>query len=350
MATIWEKYPAIVTRHDPDSKLGRIYCAIPGILGDETTEYPDPIDPVFDWGWFFLPDIGEEVEIEIVVEDDTGEDVRAQAFVDDPRIRWRGKRFRADEKTLDEGGRQPHELFTSKNYGKRRGFATPQGHVLFFDDTEDDKQITLAWREAPDSANFSQLTFDKDGSAMLLNRQGSILFLNADGGEVMLADEHGNSYSSNDEGIKIIDIFNNSIELRDGVITVLGATDTLVQAGGNVVVEAGSDLRATIGGDLIADVTGDANVIAANANVTCGELVLDGDTVAIAKNADQAGVRGDELSTYLTSRLSVATAFGPSGPSSVPLAAGVELSTVTTLRCSVWSVLLTLALFLWWVR
>ena len=350
MATVTEKYPAIVSRLDPDSQVGRIFCKIPGILGDEETEYPDPIDPVFDWGWFYTPDIGEEVEIEVVVEDDSGEDIRQQAFVDDPRIRWRGKRFRADDKDLAAGGRQPHDLFTSKNYGKRRGFSTPQGHVLLFDDTENDKQITLAWREGPDSANYSQLTFDKDGSIILNNKNGSILTLDAKNGQVMMADEHGNSYSSDDSAIRIIDIWNNSIEFKDGVITVLGATDTLVKAGGNVVVEAGSDLQATVEGDLVATVTGVADIVADNASITCGALLLDGDTVDIAKGADASAVRGEDLDTYLTSSLSVSTAFGPSGPSSVPLTPGVELSTVTTLKCSIVAVLLALAFFLGWVR
>lgn len=43
--------------------------------------------------------------------------------------------------------------------------------------------------------------------------------------------------------------------------------------------------------------------------------------------ADQAMVRGDALNAFLTERLSVPTAFGPSGPSLVPLIDGLELST-----------------------
>lgn len=42
--------------------------------------------------------------------------------------------------------------------------------------------------------------------------------------------------------------------------------------------------------------------------------------------ADSEMVRGTELATYLLTKLSVLTAFGPSGPAIVPLAPGVELS------------------------
>jgi hypothetical protein len=48
--------------------------------------------------------------------------------------------------------------------------------------------------------------------------------------------------------------------------------------------------------------------------------------------ADSEMVRGTELSTYLTTKLSVLTAFGPSGPATLPLAPGVELSTLGRLR------------------
>lgn len=48
--------------------------------------------------------------------------------------------------------------------------------------------------------------------------------------------------------------------------------------------------------------------------------------------ADDVAVRGRALSLWLTTQLSVATAFGPSGPALMPLRAGVELSATLEIR------------------
>lgn len=48
--------------------------------------------------------------------------------------------------------------------------------------------------------------------------------------------------------------------------------------------------------------------------------------------ADASAVRGEDLNTYLTTKLSVPTAFGPSGPAVLPLTPGIELSTVVKLK------------------
>lgn len=49
-------------------------------------------------------------------------------------------------------------------------------------------------------------------------------------------------------------------------------------------------------------------------------------SILIGPAADQAMVRGNALNEYLTQRLSVLTPMGPSGPSTVPLEVGRELS------------------------
>jgi hypothetical protein len=136
-----ERYSAIVSKNDdPDfPNLGRIFVKCLEITGDETTELPHPIYPAFDWGWFYVPDVDEEVEIEAVVEDDQREDTRGQAFLEEPRFTWRGKRFSSDE---GDGARPINPAFTAVNYGKRRGFATPAGHVLVFDDESGDVFLT----------------------------------------------------------------------------------------------------------------------------------------------------------------------------------------------------------------
>lgn len=57
-----------------------------------------------------------------------------------------------------------------------------------------------------------------------------------------------------------------------------------------------------------------------------GALTLKVDSVQIGDGATEAAVLGDALSTWLTTNLTVGTAFGPSGPSTVALGSS-ELST-----------------------
>src|SRR6185436_657282 len=141
MTTITETHIATVTAiQDPD-KRGRIRVACVGLLGDETTEVPHWIEPALEWGWFVVPDVGEIVDIELVAHDSTDESP-GQSSINTPNMRWRGRHW-GGSKT--DAARPIPEDFTTKNYGKRRGFATPGGHILMFDDTEGGEKISLAW-------------------------------------------------------------------------------------------------------------------------------------------------------------------------------------------------------------
>jgi len=118
------------------------------LLGSDDVVLQDWIDPCFDWGWFYVPDVGEQIEIEVVSGSDRDE-VPGQAFLEAPNFRWRGKRFYDPERPLDQGGpKTPINEAFKTNYGKRRGFATPGGHILIFDDTPGLETITLTWKNA----------------------------------------------------------------------------------------------------------------------------------------------------------------------------------------------------------
>lgn len=315
MAVQRERYPAIVTSIDDDQKRGRVFVKCLQITGDDDQVYPEPIEPSWDWGWFYVPDVGEEIEIEVVVSDDQEEDTFQQAFLEYPQITWRSKRHASQE---GEAPRLVNSLFTEKNYGKRRGFATPTGHVMMFDDTDGDEQVLLTWKKNG-AEEYAFLSFDKDGSAILSNKNGSMVYLNAADGEIMIADEHGNSISTADTGIKVIDQFSNVIELKDGVVQVLAQGDANITAGGNVVVDAGSDVQVDADGDCV---------------VTCVQATIDADTYSLGKNADSALVRWVELEPWLNGH-GHPDAFGGTGPANagtmgpVPVAAA---STIGTLR------------------
>ena len=168
----YQRFMAEVTRTNDPLKRGRIVVKSFDFTGDDETNLLDPddikngwVEPSFDWGWFYIPDIGELVEIEILVSS-PNDMYEYQSSVMNPRIFWRGKRYPGDEgKNFDnspitekQGARPIPDEFV-ENY-KRRGFATPLGHILYFDDTEGASEICLSWKE---NSKVHAIRLDKDG-------------------------------------------------------------------------------------------------------------------------------------------------------------------------------------------
>lgn len=164
-------YPAKVTFNKDPKKRGAIRVACIGIIGDDETEIPLDVLPVHAWGWFFVPDIGEIVEIECI-EGSSEDEQHGQASIDNLDLKWRSARHYGN----DEGDTPTpiNPAFTSKNYGKRRGFATPAGHIFMFDDTEGQEEITLSWK---DGSAF--ITFDPKGTITLQNKAGASIVMDA---------------------------------------------------------------------------------------------------------------------------------------------------------------------------
>ncbi len=263
-----EVYEARVTSLNPDDPPGCIRVACQGLLSDEDSELPMAIPPLFDWGWFLIPDPGETVEIEVR---NSGTKSKLGSSVLGLDIHWRGKRYYTGDSTEAETEvRQVHEDFTKKNYGKRRGFATPQGHIIYFDDTEGDKKIQVTWK---DGEKFQFISFDNDG-ALISNQNGTFIQLDAENEEMKIIDQHGSSISSNEDGIKMIDKFKNIIEMKDGAIQIVS------QDG---IVATGKDFTAATG------------------------------TVNLVDGADDFLVRGADLIAWLMGHVHP-TGMGPSGP------------------------------------
>jgi hypothetical protein len=160
-----EYYPARVTANDDPDKRGRLRIACVGLLGDDETDLPMWVEPALDWGWFYVPDVGEIIEIGCVT-GSAQDESRGQMSLDNLDIKWHGARFY----NTDEDTPTPvNPIFTDTNYGKRRGFATPLGHFIMFDDTEDAPELTVSWVSKKDAGaeEVTILNINKDGEALL---------------------------------------------------------------------------------------------------------------------------------------------------------------------------------------
>lgn len=207
----------VVANKDPEQR-GRIKCACVGLLGDEDEALPMWIPPVGEWGWFIVPDIGEQVELEFISREDDDESF-LQASIANHDIRWRGRHW-SPQAEGDQARPIPDDFKT--NYGKRRGFTTPRGHVFLFDDTEGKEKISMMWAGGAKPADkFAYWSFDEDGSFLVANKNGSLFYLNAKDNEASWIDQFGNSIRQGATGICWTDKFGNIIESKDGAIQVL---------------------------------------------------------------------------------------------------------------------------------
>lgn len=171
-----QEYTARVTHIDGPDRPGPgwIKVTCPGFIGTDEV-LPDWIEPLLDWGWFYVPDVDEMIEIE-VLHSTSRDDVQGQSAIYNPQIRWKGKRFWGGEET--DAPRPVPDVFTGPHYGKLRGFKTPAGHLILFDDTEGDPSVTIKWhRKVGETNKYASLTFDKDGKAKLVNQDGTKVHL-----------------------------------------------------------------------------------------------------------------------------------------------------------------------------
>jgi hypothetical protein len=216
-----ERHIAVVAdTSDPENRF-RIKVKCGALLGSEKVVYNQWVEPKLTWGFVLVPDVGEQVEIEVDAGSSTDE-VRGQSFLSTPNVRWCGDRFFSPTVT-------PNEMFQT-NYGKRRGFCTPGGHVLCFDDTEGARKINLAWHDG--AGHYAIFSIDEDGSVVVANKNGSLIYLNAASGELAVIDEFGNLLATNTDGIKLVDKKGGFIELsaKGGYIQIQAPT---VNVGGD---------------------------------------------------------------------------------------------------------------------
>jgi hypothetical protein len=244
-----ETYTAEVTATDDPEQRGRIRCSCVGLLADEDADLPMWIEPELDWGWFVVPDVGEIVEI-VAQKHGDGDDSFGQSSLESLALRWRGARhWTSGDPAVP---REVPEDFKT-NYGKRRGFATPQGHLLMFDDTEGKEKLTLTWSGVREgSAKFSFYSIDEDGSLVMSNRNGSLMYFNAKDRQVTMVDEWGNSITTDELGIHIIDYNGNIIDMSLTSVQVISQSGLILEASNGVKVGGIATSPMVLGTELIA--------------------------------------------------------------------------------------------------
>lgn len=283
-----EQHTAQVSNNQDPQMRGRIKVVCSALMGDATTELPQWIDPDFEWGWFIVPDVGEFVEIEHTDSADDDE-FPGQSSIHVPNYKWKGRHWGG---SATDTARPVPDDFTKTNYGKRRGFATPGGHVMMFDDTEGAKKISITWqgKKADSSGNgaeFSYSAWDEDGSQIHSNKSGSLIYLNAVDKEISIVDESGNNVRMSPDGISLVDLNSNVIEMKENLIQVLSQ--------GAVTL-------------------------------SCKNATIDAGKIELTTGAAEALIKGDSFLELFEQHIHP-TGMGPSGP---PVGAAAYESTKST--------------------
>jgi hypothetical protein len=254
-----------IDNKDPE-KRGRIKIACPEVGHNPTTGLQDTwVDPVFDavgpnMGSFWPPIVGSVVRVFFL-----------NGHPSEP-IGYLGGWF-----TRSDGTNKCPTEFAHGPDGspETRGFVTRAGHMFLFKDTPGEEAVNLIWHR-PDSGDqslsdatktadrgqgdFAFLNFNKDGSVQLGNAKGAMLTLDAAEGQNLLVDEHGNSVTTDADGIKLIDKAGNliSIDAKAGDITMVAENNlnftakTMNIKTGGVYLCDSATLSAVLGEPLMA--------------------------------------------------------------------------------------------------
>lgn len=243
---------AKVTNNEDPEKRGRIKITCVALLGDESRELPGWIETALPWGWFAIPDVGQQVTISYSL-GSSNDTFAGQSSIASSNVRWHGATHFTDENAPDPN--VIGEEFTSKNYGKRRGFKTPNGHVLMFDDSPGDQQIRMSWAGGtPVTPKTAYWAIDKSGSFVCQDAAGNLLFMNgANDGEMSMIHNGGNRFVINKDGISMVDTHGNAIIMDENGVSIVSSkpialtgSDTIVKNGLHFVNALG--LGTNVGG------------------------------------------------------------------------------------------------------
>jgi len=218
------KHRGFVVDNEDPQKRARLLLRIPGLLGDQVTDWALPCLPfggLADQGFFSVP----ENEAQVWVEFEEG---------DIQRPIWTGTFWQQE-------GDAPQEA--ALDVPTTRLFKTPAGHILQFDDEEGAEKFIL---HHPTEAEMS---VDENGSILLTDAGGATVTLDASSGELNIEDANGNSMKMTSSGTTVEDANGNKIEMAASGITVegqqvvvKGSTVMLAGQGGEPIIKGQSFL------------------------------------------------------------------------------------------------------------
>lgn len=213
----------VVDNQDPE-KRARLLLRVPGLLGDQITDWALPCLPfggVADQGFFSVPQVDAQVWVEFE-EGDIQRPIWTGTF-------WQQEADVPQEAALDEP--------------TTRVLKTPSGHILQFDDESGAEKIRL-YHSA--EAEFSM---DENGSIQLTDAGGASVTLDASAGEIVVEDANGNTLTMSSSGTTVEDANGNKIEMAAAGITVegqqvvvKGSTVMLAGQGGEPIIKGQSFL------------------------------------------------------------------------------------------------------------
>ena len=209
-----EVHNAIVTRNtDEDLGVqlrGAIYFNAPTLFDGE---FPLPAVPCFPFasdkgaGMFWVPQVGDEIEVEIEADDGTDETVD----IDIPEPRYRCMVYSAVADIDD--------IF-KENYTKRMGWKTNSGHYLLFEDTKDKEFLSLVTGKGhqiilSDEKDLEKIFFKTTkGNQLLFDKNENITILTVGNHKILMDDKTKLVEIQHTQGGKLL-ISETKVELID---------------------------------------------------------------------------------------------------------------------------------------
>ncbi len=213
----WGKYRGIVTDVDDPENRGRVKLTVPSVLGDNESQWADPVFPYGggrEFGFVAVPPVDSAVLVEFIEGDPSAP-------------LWTGTFWRVPDEVPEEFSGQPVKLMK-----------TESGHRLVFDDTDGSETVTLH------SANDAILELNAEGSIALTDQGGAHVTVDAAAGEIVIEDANGNSITLSASGIACEDSSGNEIvttasgvEVKGTTIKIEGSSVSLGGAGGEALVK-----------------------------------------------------------------------------------------------------------------
>ncbi len=208
------KYPGLVLENEPPedaSHRGELLVEVPGIL-EETPDGEDqqPIQliarPCFHPGFFFIPEVGDQVWVEFVAGD-----------INSPL--WVGVWYPTDGTPLTAEGESPTEF--------QKVIRTPSGQLIQLDDSDGEEKTIIT-----DEANSNIVTLDANG----IKTEDANNVITMDSNGIKLEDGNNNTVTMDSNGIKL--------ETASGAI-ILSSSGIRLETGNSAVEISATSVKVT---------------------------------------------------------------------------------------------------------